>query len=304
MTQRRPERRIRSGGKLFVAAAAAAASSFAASASVSTEADFQERRSAPDRAFFDLSDWTDDEKNELLDHALAIRDLSEDMNWSRPPAGDNSDDVTIRRRLLSEEEFLRAAEDEWDADFRRANGGRDRGSVVPKTSSGGVLRRTGRVYVGRARPKRNQGRNSDFRPRADFRCIDDDANLPCPPDDLGRQCDKYNDGTFKKCYQSCKPSFCCIHDSKSRTYSPSCAKTEPNCPSYFACYIIWWKLHDTIGPANYLRIAQNEAFYDADFNYILSDLEDDPEFFQQLFGHHFDGEAAPTDDVFEDPDNW
>lgn len=283
----------------------------AASATVISGMDVEREREA-DKVFFDMSNWSDDEKDELLDHALAIHDMEKekDIDWRRAISDEvgsvSSTGAEGRRRLLSEEEFLRAAEDEWDADFRRANDGQDRDTVA---SIGGnpanVRRRTGKVSLPKKQTKVSLRNN--FQPRMDFRCIDDSPSnkVPCPPADLGSTCDKYkSNGSFLQCYDYCKPSFCCIHDSLSTTYSPSCAKTEPNCPSYFACYIIWWKLHDTIGPANYLRIVQDEPFYDATFDNILDDLEDDNEFFKQLFGHHFDTDDAPTDDTFEDPDNW
>jgi len=139
-------------------------------------------------------------------------------------------------------------------------------------------------------------------------CIDCDPEspLPCPPSNLKRICDKDNaDGNFFDCYESCKVSFCCIHDSLSKEYSPSCSKEYDNCPLYYPCYIIWWKLHDTIGPATYLRLEQNEPFYDGlDFDRLENDLAKDQQFFQQLFGHHFDTDDAPTDDTFEDENNW
>eukprot|EP00565_Helicotheca_tamesis_P005350 CAMPEP_0185735998 /NCGR_PEP_ID=MMETSP1171-20130828/26641_1 /TAXON_ID=374046 /ORGANISM="Helicotheca tamensis, Strain CCMP826" /LENGTH=465 /DNA_ID=CAMNT_0028406473 /DNA_START=167 /DNA_END=1564 /DNA_ORIENTATION=- len=145
-----------------------------------------------------------------------------------------------------------------------------------------------------------------------------DDGLPCPNLSLAAACDKYNTATkedgslvanFRDCYQLCKPSFCCIHDSRSQEYSPSC-REEPNCPLYFPCYIIWWKLHDTIGPANFLRVGQREPFYDTvDFNYILSDLNEDPAFFRQLFGHHFDTQfddpnKSPKNEDFENSTLW
>jgi hypothetical protein len=40
----------------------------------------------------------------------------------------------------------------------------------------------------------------------------DVAKVPCAPDDLKKICDKYDDaGSFRKCLEACKPSFCCIH---------------------------------------------------------------------------------------------
>jgi hypothetical protein len=42
--------------------------------------------------------------------------------------------------------------------------------------------------------------------------VGDVAKLPCAPDDLKKLCDKYDDmGSFRKCFDACKPSFCCIH---------------------------------------------------------------------------------------------
>ena len=36
--------------------------------------------------------------------------------------------------------------------------------------------------------------------------------IPCAPDNLNDICNKYNDaGSFKLCFEACKPSFCCIH---------------------------------------------------------------------------------------------
>ena len=148
---------------------------------------------------------------------------------------------------------------------------------------------------------------------------DPESPLPCPPSDLKRVCDKDNPelfppessragervATFIDCYDMCKPSFCCIHDSLSKEYSPSCSNEYDNCPLYYPCYIIWWKLHDTIGPATYLRLEQNEPFYeDLNFDYLEKDFAQDKEFFQQLFGHHFDTDDAPNDEIFKDPDNW
>jgi len=134
-------------------------------------------------------------------------------------------------------------------------------------------------------------------------CPDPHSNvLECAPDDLEQHCDKRS-GDFRSCYMDCKPSFCCIHDSMSTSYSPSCS-SEENCDQYSSCYIIWWKLHDTVGPANYLNVEQNDDFFNMDFGEFREDLIADTEFFAQLFGHHFDVDDAPADDKFEEIDNW
>ena len=158
-------------------------------------------------------------------------------------------------------------------------------------------------------------------------CPDCDPNspLPCPRVSMKQVCDKHNDelyppgdpkaGTrianFNDCYDMCKPSFCCIHDSTSTELSPTCAgnigpNKYENCPLYYPCYIIWWKLHDTIGPATYLRVEGSEEpfFKGLNFETIQQDFTQDKVFFNQLYNHHFDTDDIPTDDTFEDPNNW
>lgn len=152
-------------------------------------------------------------------------------------------------------------------------------------------------------------------------CLDcsPDAPLQCPPPELKKVCDKHNnelyppgssregehEANFIDCYEMCKPSFCCIHDSASKEYAPSCSHEFDNCPLYYPCYIIWWKLHDTIGPATYMRVEQDEPFYEGvKFEYFQKDFAEDQTFFQQLFGHHFDTDDAPTDDTFENEEKW
>jgi hypothetical protein len=137
------------------------------------------------------------------------------------------------------------------------------------------------------------------------RCYPKNSTIvPCPEPDLAATCDKYNpDSSFSACFEKCVDSFCCIHDSQA-TRSLSCSK-EYNCNFYKPCYIVWFKLHDTIGPAPYIRLKQSEAFYDVnddDFNQLI---QDDPEFYNQFLGHHFMTDDLPlTDDTFVNPDNW
>ena len=36
--------------------------------------------------------------------------------------------------------------------------------------------------------------------------------IPCAPDNLSKICNKYDDtGSFRACFEACKPSFCCVH---------------------------------------------------------------------------------------------
>jgi hypothetical protein len=54
-----------------------------------------------------------------------------------------------------------------------------------------------------------------------------------------------------------------------------------------------------------MRVEQDEPFYEGvKFEYFQQDFAKDQTFFQQLFGHHFDVDDAPTDDTFENEDNW
>jgi hypothetical protein len=147
---------------------------------------------------------------------------------------------------------------------------------------------------------------------------DPDSPLPCPNPMMKQVCDKQNNelyppgdpkagqriSNFKDCYDMCKPSFCCIHASASKKIAPSCSKEYENCPLYYPCYIIWWKLHDTIGPATYLRVEQKEPFFNVKLDQLNKDFTKDPAFFNQLFGHHFDTDDPLQDDTFENPENW
>ncbi|KAL7550460.1 hypothetical protein ACHAWF_013685, partial [Thalassiosira exigua] len=172
-----------------------------------------------------------------------------------------------------------------------------------------------------APPTRDQGGGDTAAPTPECRrgCLDCDPGTPlsCPSRDLKAVCDPHNDmlyppesdragermANFFDCYDKCKPSFCCIHDSLS-AISPSCNTEYKNCPLYYPCYVIWWKLHDTIGPATYLRVEQNTPFYEGlEFEYLNRDFQEDEKFFNQLFGHHFD-DIIPTDDTFENPNEW
>jgi hypothetical protein len=135
------------------------------------------------------------------------------------------------------------------------------------------------------------------------RCVNS-ATLSCPDPDLPLHCDKYNPlSSFKQCYADCIDAFCCIHDSTA-TRSKSCSK-EPNCQFYHPCYIVWWKLHDTIGPAPWLRLQQDETFYDVNDDEFRQELVDNPDFKNQFYGHHFMDDDLPlTEETFRNEDNW
>lgn len=128
------------------------------------------------------------------------------------------------------------------------------------------------------------------------------SELSCPPKDLAQKCDKYNGGKFASCFQMCIPSYCCIHDSLSRL-SPSCA-TDSNCRNYAPCYIIWWKLEDTIGPRR-IRTIQNDDFFNLPVEGVqnAATVNGIP-FIVQIYNHHFDDDGFRGDDFVTDPANW
>jgi len=93
-------------------------------------------------------------------------------------------------------------------------------------------------------------------------------------------------------------------------YSPNC-NTDENCAQYAFCYIIWWKLHNTIGPAIYFSLEQDDDFFDQDEQEIRSDSN----FLLELFLHHFDdvqqildvalvGDRLDLEKIFDDPTYW
>lgn len=142
--------------------------------------------------------------------------------------------------------------------------------------------------------------------------------VPCASDtNIRKVCNRYDEefGSFRKCWEICKPAFCCIHDAPSDTniLAPSCSRDE-NCAQYAYCYIVWFKFHDTFGPATYLNVQQEGNFFDVPNEEVRGDKFGD-EFFDQLYFHHFDNsetilEAGTVNDdfqsdrIFEDPEFW
>eukprot|EP00547_Thalassionema_nitzschioides_P008275 CAMPEP_0194226712 /NCGR_PEP_ID=MMETSP0156-20130528/42406_1 /TAXON_ID=33649 /ORGANISM="Thalassionema nitzschioides, Strain L26-B" /LENGTH=265 /DNA_ID=CAMNT_0038959157 /DNA_START=9 /DNA_END=806 /DNA_ORIENTATION=+ len=119
-------------------------------------------------------------------------------------------------------------------------------------------------------------------------CDDSPSSIPCAPENLKNLCDKYDpNGDFLACFDACLPSFCCIHDAPPETnpLAPSCTQ-DFNCRQYTQCYIVWWKLHDTVGPATALRLEQNDDFF-TNADEIMGN-ENIGEVLGQLLFHHFD----------------
>eukprot|EP00591_Stephanopyxis_turris_P001500 CAMPEP_0195510942 /NCGR_PEP_ID=MMETSP0794_2-20130614/3436_1 /TAXON_ID=515487 /ORGANISM="Stephanopyxis turris, Strain CCMP 815" /LENGTH=468 /DNA_ID=CAMNT_0040638465 /DNA_START=72 /DNA_END=1475 /DNA_ORIENTATION=- len=64
------------------------------------------------------------------------------------------------------------------------------------------------------------------------------SKVPCAPANLNELCDIYSStGSFFECYKACKPSYCCIHDSRSNR-AARCIEQQ-NCIQYTACYVAW-----------------------------------------------------------------
>jgi hypothetical protein len=140
--------------------------------------------------------------------------------------------------------------------------------------------------------------------------------VPCAPTSLKDLCDRRT-GNFADCLQACIPSFCCTHDAPPETnyLAPSC-KQDPNCAAYAYCYVVWWKLSDTIGPANHLTLKSSGEFFNVNSSYFE---DEHPVFFLELLFHHFEDPekifkagfnltgSEPRFDpdlVFSDPDYW
>lgn len=269
-------------------------------------------------SFYDVSDWSDKDVDRFRELALMMYkvkdslidyDKIDDIHLSI-----ESDQTALRRRLTTNDE--REAEQRWTSDgkslekdmmefFRgkQYDNKKEEVEIISATDKG-------------RRPDSDVSSKVHRSMQTNKKCQDPTVtSLPCPPDNLGRVCDKYNGGKFSTCLQLCKPSFCCIHDSKATNPDKaSCHLTEPNCRNYQACYIVWWKLQDTVGPANFLRIQQDDDFFDwenTDFAIEFNNPETLGFYLGQLYGHHSDDDTpideypyTVTDEFFEDPANW
>ena len=80
-------------------------------------------------------------------------------------------------------------------------------------------------------------------------------------------CSRYRPkGRLSHCLLACAPSVCCTHSSsyyqkqqQQCLYLLVSATRRENCPPpYTQCNTIWWKLHDTVGPAPTFRLQQQQ----------------------------------------------
>jgi hypothetical protein len=76
---------------------------------------------------------------------------------------------------------------------------------------------------------------------------------------------------------------------ESNEVAPNCNK-DVNCAQYGICYIAWWKLHDTVGPATQLRLEQNDDFFDVKASEIAED-QTNSQFYREMLFHHFDNSS-------------
>ena len=149
--------------------------------------------------------------------------------------------------------------------------------------------------------------------------VDGSLGVPCAEGtNIDKVCNRYHElGSFAECWRICEPAFCCIHDADpdKNFMAPSCSKDE-NCAQYAYCYTVWFKFHDTFGPATYLNVEQKGSdFFDVPNSEVRSDRPQNG-FFSQLYFHHFNdvveiiNRGRDSDgtfrlsNVFENPENW
>ncbi|KAK1745366.1 hypothetical protein QTG54_003290 [Skeletonema marinoi] len=218
------------------------------------------KKAAPQQnSFYDLDAFTAKEKDEMIDMIYSLRDSQDSIDWDAHR--DNYEQAvkqSMSRSQQSSDEHAQPL-----ATNRALQGGGDDfdGDVFDQYEySKGNCPNSGSLGV------------------------------PCAPDNLPFLCNKYNrdEGSFRECLSVCKPGFCCIHNAPPdlNWMAPNC-NTDENCAQYNWCYIAWWKLQDTIGPALFLRIEQNaDEWFDIDNEEVASDVTGDP-FFQPFLLHFF-----------------
>ena len=273
--------------------------------------------SIPDDSFFDVSDWSEESVSEVL---LWLWEQNNILNISffyasnlqiselRDTAISISKMKKVNPLLLSrtfKSEGRRRLSNKWD-DEEKTMDEEIQLFFEEQTAKGSVDQVQGKEY--RTLRNSQERQMQDNFPPIGANCTDQEASLKCPTTTLPAYCDKYSEqGNFFQCYDLCKPSYCCVHDATG-PYAQNCA-SEPNCRHYIPCYIIWWKLADTIGPANFILVEQDDEFYtDVNFNSIYSGWqESDPvslEVFYQIFQHHSDTDDYKDTDWFNDTANW
>jgi hypothetical protein len=253
--------------------------------------------STKQHSFYDLSSLSSQEKIDLLQTAIQVTKLGDSIDWDE-------------QKDKFREAVWRDLGPKSDIDASNDASQRPKETTASSSSS----RRLQKSFEGDVFGQYEYSQGAC--PNAGS------LGVPCAPSNLSELCNKYNrdSGSFKECVNACKPGFCCVHDADRELnfLAPNC-NTDENCPGYNWCYIAWWKLHDTIGPALYLRLEQDDEFYDIDAEEQATDVTGDP-FFEQILLHHFDdvGQIIAdgtvveedgssnflADRIFLDPEYW
>ncbi|KAL3786920.1 hypothetical protein HJC23_013255 [Cyclotella cryptica] len=263
-------------------------------------------------SFYDLSPLSQEEKLRMIQTAISVTKLGDSIDWDEQKdkfreavfrdLGGGRNHTQASRDQMSDDE---TADTEADAASKQEGGEK---ITEPAKSTSRHLQSSSKI----------DGDVFDQYEYDTGACPDAGSlGVPCAPDNLAQLCNKYDrdEGSFRECFQACGPAFCCIHDAdRELNYlAPNC-NTDENCPGYNWCYIAWWKMHDTIGPALFLRLEQDDNFYDIAADEIAGDVTNDPVYTQILL-HHFDDIEVIINDgtvdnefnadrIFLDPEYW
>ncbi|KAL7470886.1 hypothetical protein ACHAXS_011164 [Conticribra weissflogii] len=285
--------------------------------------------------FYDLSPMTYDEKMRMIKTAYKINKYSDSIDWD----GEFEkfrEAVRESRSSPDETESTDEATEEDEAEKQPPASPSSVSAATHRNLSTNLSERELPVSLSAIRNKHKQKQNQapvqrTFRAGSTFdgdvfdayeyspgNCPDAGSlGVPCAPENIAALCNKYDrdNGSFRDCLAACEPGFCCVHDADRELnfLAPNC-NTDENCAQYAYCYIAWWKLHDTIGPALFLQIEQDDEFYDVNADEI-SDYQNENPFFQQVLLHHFDDIQVIIDDgtvdnefnadrIFLDPNYW
>lgn len=255
-------------------------------------------------SFYDLSPLSRSEKLQMIQTAISVNKLGDSIDWDEQR---DKFRETVRHDLSGSRSASGEEVDESEKSFDASNL-RNNQDTNQITKSSRRLQSASDI----------DGDVFDQYEYSSGNCPDPGSlGVPCAPTNLAQLCNKYDRdvGSFRACFEACGPAFCCIHDADRELNSkaPNC-NTDENCAAYNYCYIAWWKLHDTIGPALFLRLEQDDAFYDIAGEEVVSDVTGDP-VFEQILLHHFDDlnviiEAGTVDNefnadrIFLDPEYW
>jgi len=267
------------------------------------------------QSFYDLQTMSDDEKVNLMNIAYSLYENNDNINWDKlrmnyidTVYSSASVDMTVESESSSEMEEMGEDDDEFYNEEIGTNQIESNKDTSLQTHVA-TMEDNNEVYLQPSRRQRRRLSSLDGEVFGGYQyskgnCPNPGSlGVPCAPPNVDQLCNKYDrvNGSLKACINACKPAFCCIHDSPGQSSIPQLASsvkncnTDENCPAYNYCYIAWWKLHDTVGPANFLRLEQDDDFYDIDADEVQEDSTGD-QFFTQVLLHHFDDLNAVVQD--------